>query len=148
MADTIFDLKPGDLAILDYIDPAFIGTTRISPGNSIMAHGSPTRLPDCALNGKAGIVEIKERAFFTNAVAIKNHRIGTRQAHCVAPSYKGIPLRIAVDQVQNAALADHGVIVEILLQPFPQFQRQFVKGLIALKKIVGPDNRCVAADIA
>ena len=61
---------------------------------------------------------------------------------------EGIALRIGVDQVHDAALADHGIVVEVLLQPFPQLQRKFIKWLIAIQQIVGADNGGVAPHIA
>jgi hypothetical protein len=51
-------------------------------------------------------------------------------------------------QVQHAALADHRVVIEILLQSFPQLHREFVKRDVAGQQIVGADDRGVAADIA
>ena len=48
----------------------------------------------------------------------------------------GVALRICVDQVQNTALGHHGIVVEILLQPFPQLQRQLVERFITIQQIV------------
>ena len=74
--------------------------------------------------------------------------IGAVQDHRIAAPDKGIALRIGMDQVQDAALADHRVVVEVLLQPFPELQREFVERFIAIQQIVGADDRGVAADIA
>jgi hypothetical protein len=50
--------------------------------------------------------------------------------------------------VQDAALAYHGVVVELLLQPLPELQRPFVEGFIAGQEIIGADDRRVAAGAA
>ena len=49
-----------------------------------------------------------------------------------------------MDEVQNAALADHCVIIEILLQTLPQFKRHFIERLIAVQQIVRADDRGIA----
>ncbi len=60
----------------------------------------------------------------------------------------GIALGIRVAQVQHAALGHHGIVVEVLFQPFPQFHRQFIEGFIAVEQVIGADDRGVAPDIA
>ena len=49
---------------------------------------------------------------------------------------------------EHAALRHHGVEVEILLQPFPQFHRPFVERIVPGQHVVGADDRGVAPDIA
>ncbi len=51
-------------------------------------------------------------------------------------------------EVQHAALADHRIVIEILLQLFPKLHRPFVEDDIARQQIVRADDRRVAADIA
>ena len=41
-------------------------------------------------------------------------------AHRIAAARVGIALRIGMIQIQHAALADHRVVVEILLESFPE----------------------------
>ena len=69
-------------------------------------------------------------------------------AHGVAAPRIGVALRVGMIEVQHAALADHRVVIEILLQSFPQLHRQFVERDIAGQQIVGADDGGVAADIA
>jgi len=52
-----------------------------------------------------------------------------------------------MDEVQHAALAHHGVVVDVLLEPLPELQRPFVKGDVARLTIVRADNGGVAPDI-
>ena len=51
-------------------------------------------------------------------------------------------------EIEDAALAHHGVVVEVLLQPFPELHRPFVERLIAGQKVVGADDRGVTAGVA
>jgi hypothetical protein len=53
-----------------------------------------------------------------------------------------------MEEVQNAALAHHGVEVQVLLQPFPELHGKFVEGVVAGKKIIGPDDRRVAPHVS
>ena len=53
-----------------------------------------------------------------------------------------------MDQIQDAALGNHRVVVEILLQSLPQLKRKFIERLIAIKQVVGPDNGRIPPNIA
>ena len=70
------------------------------------------------------------------------------QAHGIAAANRSIALRIIMDNVQNAALADHGVEINVLFQPLPQLQRMLVKGHVARFTVIGADDGGVAPDIA
>ena len=43
---------------------------------------------------------------------------------------------------------NHRVVVKVLLQPFPQLEREFVERLVAIQQIVGADDRGVATHVA
>ena len=51
-------------------------------------------------------------------------------------------------QVQDGSLADHRIIVKVLLETLPQFERKFVKWLIARHHIVRAYDRGVTPDIS
>ena len=51
-------------------------------------------------------------------------------------------------QHQLAALGQHDVVIQVLLQPFPQFQRMRIEFRIARQKVIGPHNRGIAPHIA
>ena len=68
--------------------------------------------------------------------------------HGIPTSRIGVALRICVEQIDNAALADHRIVVEILLKPFPELERKFVKRLIAIEQIIRADDRRITPDIA
>ena len=60
----------------------------------------------------------------------------------------GVALRVGMIEVEHAALADHRIVVEVLLQPLPQLHRPFVERLVAGQQIVRADDGGVAARIA
>ena len=60
----------------------------------------------------------------------------------------GIALRVGVIEIEHAALADHRVVVEILLEPLPELHRPFVERVVAGQQIVRANDRGVAAGVA
>ena len=87
-----------------------------------MPNRAPTLLRQCALDRKTGVVEIQERIHRFHLFARQQFSISTIQNHAIAASCESIALGVGVDQVHDATLADHGIVVEVLLQPFPQLQ--------------------------
>ena len=101
-----------------------------------MPDGAAAPLGQATLDRKPVIVKIQEGAFGAHLLGIQQLRIRTVQHHGIAPAAIGIALGVGVDQIQNAALADHRVVIDVLFQPFPQLQREFIEWLVAVKQIV------------
>ena len=53
-----------------------------------------------------------------------------------------------MEYIQNAALAEHDVVIQVLAQTFPQFHRMLVKLRICIEQVIRPDYSCVAAGIS
>ena len=81
-------------------------------------------------------------------LAIQQLGVDPVQAHGVAAPGIGVALGVGVIEVEHAALADHGVVVEVLLQSLPQLHRPFVERRVAGQQVVGADDGGVAADVA
>mgnify|MGYP004173491979 FL=1 len=113
-----------------------------------MADSAATPLHQSPHDRQARIVEIQERAFGAQLRGVKEFGIGAVEDHRVAAPPVGVALGVRMIDIVDAALADHRVVVEILPQPFPQLQGEFVEGLVPVEEIVGPDDGGVAADIA
>ena len=113
-----------------------------------MAHRAAAALEQAALDRKARIVEIEQRAELSDLIGIQKLGVGAGQHHGVAASGESIALRVAVEEIEDAALRDHGVVIEVLLQTLPELQGQFVERFIALEEVVGADDRGVAPDIS
>ena len=130
------------------VDPSTIAAAGIAPSDRIVTHRAAALLEQSAAHGEARIVEIDERHEPTHLLAVEQLGVDAVQPHSVAAPRKSVALRVGVKHVEHAALADHGVVVEVLLQPLPQFHRPFVEGEIAGQQIIGADDGGVAPDIA
>jgi len=97
---------------------------------------------------KPGTIEIEKGIQFSHAIPIEKFGIDPVNPHRVAAPGIGVALAVGMIQVQNAALADHRVVVKVLLQSLPKLHREFVKRDIAGQQVVGADDRGVAPDIA
>ena len=113
-----------------------------------MPDGTAPVLGQTALDRKPGIVDVQERVALADLIDAQQFRIRPVEQHRVAAPHGGVTLRVAVKKVDDPALADHGVEVEVLLQPFPQLERKLVEGLIAIEQVVGANDRGVSSDIA
>jgi hypothetical protein len=135
-------------AALDDVDATAVGAARIAPGHRIVAHCAAAPLQEAALDGKARIVIVEEGIHLAHRIAVEQLGIHAVDAHGVAAPREGVALRIGVTEVQDAALRDHGVEVEVLLEAFPQLHRPFVEGVVARQQVVGANDGGVAADVA
>jgi hypothetical protein len=70
------------------------------------------------------------------------------QPHGIAAARIGVALGIGMVEVDDAALAHHGIVVDVLLQTLPQLHRPFVERDVAGQQIVRADDRGVAPDVA
>ena len=144
----VLGAKAGDFAVLDDIDAAHVGPARIAPCHGVMPHRAAALLRQTALDREAGVVKVQEGIQCAHIFLGQQLRVGAVHDHRVAATGIGVALGVGVEQVQDAALADHRVVVEVLLQPFPQFQREFVERLVPVQQIVRADDGGVAAHVA
>ena len=142
------DPQARDLAMLDDVDPAPVSGAGIAPCHRIMAHRAAALLQQAAFDRKTGIIKIEERHKGPHLIGIEQFGIHSIETQGIAAPHIGIALGVGVAQVQHAALRHHRVEIDVLLQPFPQLERQFIKGGIAGQQIVGTDDGGVAPDIA
>ena len=112
--------NPCDLADFDDVDAALIGGAGIAPDYGVVAHSARAWLHQRATNREPRIVEIGEGQEFAHLVARQQFGVDAREAHGVAAPSIGVPLRIRMEDVEDAALAHHSVEVELLAEPLPQ----------------------------
>ena len=98
--------------------------------------------------GKRALSIVEEGIHLAHRLAVEQFGIHAVDAHGIAAPREGIALRIGVAEIQDAALRDHGVEVEVLLEALPQLHRPFVERIVARQHVVGADDRGVAADVA
>ena len=94
---------------------------RIAPDHRVVARRAAAPLQQPALDGEAGIVEIEERHHLPHRRRVEQLGIDAVHAHRIAAPRIGVALRVGVIEVEDAALADHRVVVEVLLQPSQSF---------------------------
>ena len=144
----VVDLDAVDLAILDNVDAAAVRAARIAPRDGIMTDGAAAPLQYGAADRKAALSKSRNGTIFRTSSRSSKFTIDAVNAHRIAAPRERIALRIGMEEIEHAALADHGIVIEILLEPLPEFHRPFVKRFIAGKHIVRADDGGVAADIA
>ncbi len=139
---------PGDLAMLNDIHAGGGGRARIAPGHGVVTHGTAAWLQKTTQHGVAAIVEIDQRNQGLDLFAVERQCVHRQQPHAIGAARKQVTLRFGVEQVQRAALADHGIEVQSALKPFPQLQGVIVETHIFRPEVVGADDRRVAPDVA
>jgi hypothetical protein len=78
------------------------------------------RLQEPTENGEHRIVHRSHRQHGANPIPIEQHRIDALQAHRIPAPHDEIPFGVGMENVEDATLAHHHVVVEILLQTLPQ----------------------------
>ena len=142
------DAEPRHLAVLDDVDAEPIGGARVAPGDGVMPHRAAAGLQQTAADREARVVEIEEGQHATHVLRVEQLGIHALQSHGVAAPHVGVALCVVVVEVEHAALADHRVVVDVLLEPFPELERPFIERRIAGQQVVRADDGGVAADIA
>src|SRR5262249_42200518 len=137
-----------DLAVLDDVDAGGRSTARITPGDSVVADRAATPLQKPAEYRVAAVVEVDERHQLLDLLPAQRLVVDALQSHTVCATGKQVALRLAVEQVERAALADHRVEVELTLEPFPKLQRMIVETHIGGLEVIGAHDRRVAPDVA
>ena len=140
--------EAGHFTVLDDVDAAIARGARVAPHDGIVPRGAAASLQKSAVDRKAGVLEVEKGQHAPHAARIEQFRIDAVHAHGVAAACVRIALRIRVIQVQHAALAHHGVVIELLLESLPELHRPLVEGVIAGQQIVRADDRGIAPGIA
>jgi hypothetical protein len=96
-----------------------------------VADGPATPLQEASVDREARIVEAQERHHGLDLTAIEKLGIDSMQPHSIAAPRIGIALTIRVIEIEDATLRDHGVVVQVLLQPFPELHGQLIERVIA-----------------
>ncbi len=117
----VFADDAGDLAILDQVDAAHVGSPRIAPGDGVMAGRAAAALQQAAEDREAVVIEIQIGRELAHLLAIEQFAACAFEMHGVAAPGIGVALAVRVVEVEHAALGDHGVIVEVLLEAFQSF---------------------------
>jgi len=102
-----------------------------------MAYRAAPALQQAAADREALVVETEKRYHRLPRFAVQQLGIDAMVAHRVAAAGERVGLRVRMNQVQRAALADHGVVVEVLLQPLTELCRMLVEGGVGRRSSQG-----------
>src|SRR3984957_9167601 len=116
------------LAILDDVDAKPVGGARITPGDSVVPSGSSALLPDATVRQIAGIERLgHERQPFTDLLRTPELRIDAIEPHRIGESRGHLELSWRMRKIEDTALAQHDVKIEVARQAFIQSEREVVK---------------------
>ena len=100
------------------------------------------------MDWESRVVKIEKGQHVTHGYRIEKFGIHAMHSHGIASANIGIALSVGVIEVQYAALADHRVVVEVLLESLPELHRPFIERVVAGQKIVRANDRGIPAGIA
>ena len=138
----------GHLALLDDVHAHRRTGPRIAPGHGIMPRRAAARLIEGAQHRIARPVDIDDRHQFLDPVRSDPfglhalQHVGMHRAQ-IAPH-----LVMGLGQHQQAARAEHDVVVQILAERLVQRARLFIKRRRGVLQVVGADDRGVAPGVA
>src|SRR5271163_1397487 len=138
----------GHRAVLDDVYSGGGRRARIAPGDCVVPHRAAARLQESPQYRVAAVVEVDQRHARLNFRATECLSVHPLESHAIGPTGEQIALRFGVEQVERAALADHGIEIKRVLESLPEFQRELVKAHIVRLKIIRTDDGGIAPDIA
>jgi hypothetical protein len=121
---------------------------REAPGDGVVARGSAAGLVEAAEDGETRLLEIEVGDDLADPLGIQKDRIIPLISYCISAPCIGVALAVGVEQVDDAALGMHHVVVEVGLEPFPELQRMGVEFRVSGQAVVGADNGGVPAHVA
>jgi hypothetical protein len=116
----VLDPEAGDGAVLDDVHAAPVGAPGVAPGHGVVARGAAALLEEAALDGKRAWSKLRN-GYIRRTPRGRELGVGAVQDHGVAAPRVGVALGVGVEEVEDAALRHHGVVVELLLQPSQSF---------------------------
>ena len=144
----VFAFDARNLALFENIDAECVGRTREAPGNRIVP-----RNPGAALqrSPEDRIARRRRRIDNRNCFLdlLRSHDLGI---DAVQPIRRDASLDIAhvlqsVTEVVDAALAEHDVVVQVLAETFPKFERLLIEQRCLGPEIIGTHDRRVATGV-
>jgi hypothetical protein len=141
--------EPGDLAILDDVDPGLIGATGESPCDVVVLGDARPWLIGRAKNRIANVVgDVDDRAELLDFVRIDPLGVDAVELVGLDAPHALTDVLQAVGEVEHTALLEQDRVVEVVLEAFPQLERMLVDARALVPQVVGPDQGGVAGHVA
>ena len=143
------DLDPGHFAVLHDVHAARIGGARKSPGDGVMARDPAAPLERRTENRVSHVVgNIDDRNFRFYPRRVEDFRIDPIQANRPHPPGHLLEVVFVVREIQDAALAEHDVEVQLSAEPFVELQRLLVEMRTLIPQVVGANDRGISPGVA
>jgi hypothetical protein len=145
----VFGVDGGGFGLLVDVHAVFGAPLGQAPDNGVMAHDAAGRMVHGPVDGKGDIfgdVQCRHHLFGLfgiDQMALHAVELGRGDGH--AGRLHG---RLAVHEVQVAAVVEHEIEVQLLGEHRPKVQRLLVKRNVVLRPLVGPHDRRVSAGTA
>src|ERR1700691_490209 len=148
-ASTVLKDETGRLAILDDVDAEPVGGARVAPGDRVVAGRAAAPLPDAAVGQIAGVERLgHQRQALADFVWTPEFGVDAVELHGVGDPGGDLELGWRVGHVENAALAQHHIEIELARQALVEPEREVVESDRFGIKVVRPHDRRVAAGVA
>ena len=118
-AFAIFYPETRYFAVLYDVHTTAIGAARIPPSDSVMTYSAAAMLGQPPLDREPRVIGVQEGIAFLDLGGGQHVGIGPVQDHRIAAPDKRIALPVRMDQVQDAALTDHGIVIDVLFKTLP-----------------------------
>src|ERR1700691_3676170 len=117
------------LAILDDVDAEPVGGARIAPRDRVVPRDPAALLPDATVRQIAGIERSgHERQAFADLVRTPKLRVDAIELHRVREPRGHLELSLRMRKVEDPALAQHDVEIELARQPLIEPEREVIEG--------------------
>src|SRR3984957_12647685 len=148
-ASAVLHYEVGRLAILDDVDAEPVGGACITPGDRVVPGDAAAPLPDAAIRQIARIERLgHQRQASAGFVWTPGWRVGAVELHRVGEARRHLELGGGVGNIEDAALAQHDVEVELARQPLIEPERQVIESDRLGIEVVRPHDGGVAAGVA
>src|SRR6266851_6927644 len=143
------EVETGDLAILDQVDTHLVRLARERPGDVVMLGNAPTSLQRGSDHGIPYVGrDVDDRAESLGLRGGEPFSIDPVQPVGVDAPHPLAPVTLAVHQVENAALTEQDVVIQLFGKMFPELQRVLVDRRALIPQVIRSNHRGVARDVA
>src|SRR5579863_4462679 len=148
-AGAVLNDEAQSLAILDNVDAELVGGARIAPSDRIVPGGSAAALPDAAVWQITGIERLgHQRQLLADLVRTPELGVDAVELHGVYEAGGDLEIGLRMREIEDAALAQHDVEIELAREALIEAQREVVEGDRFGIEIVRAHDRRVAPGVA
>ena len=145
----VADIEAGHLAVLDDVDAELARRAGKSPGHGVVARDAGARLKARAEDRIAPVGrDIDQGNAPFHLLSVEHERIDAVEVVGVDPALDVAHVLQRVAQIEDAALAEHDVEVQVMGQPLPELERVLVEKGGLVPEIVRADDGGVARRVA